>query len=97
VSAKHDNWRDLGTRLAFESCGTGVAMMRGIGAAAVYVMAQAFIHARSIAALRGLDLQATMGWQNVEAETRSEPIHAVIIYAFARKPDQIVWEEFPNG
>lgn len=72
-------------------------MMRGVGKDCVHAMVQAFIHARSIAALRGLDLQATMGYQEIVVGARNDRVSAVVFYAFARKPDQISWEEYPDG
>lgn len=94
---KQDHWRPLGTRVAFEACGSGVALMRGVGPACVFNMVQAFIHARSIASLRGLDLQCTMGYHNIVVGPHDDRVSAVVLYAFARKPDQMTWEEYPDG
>lgn len=93
--SKADNWQSLGQRVAAVSCGQGVALMRAVGKDSVYSAVRGLIHARSIAALRGLDLQCTMGYQEIRIGSSGDLVSAVVIYAFARRPDQMTWEEAP--
>lgn len=92
---KVDDWRGLGIRLASAACGNGVAKMRAVGKDSVYAMTRGYVHARAIAALRGLDLQCTMGMEDILVGARADQVSAVILYAFARRPDLMTWEKEP--
>jgi stage V sporulation protein SpoVS len=95
VSGKNDNWREVGVRVAHASCGNGVAAMRAVGRDSVYCASRAFIHARSIVSLRGLDLTMTMGYQKVPGNDGQE-IDAIIMYAWARTEASPTWETAPS-
>lgn len=94
--SKSDNWEGVGIRTAAAACGTGVAQLRAVGRDSVYAAIKGFIHARSICALRGLDLQLTAGYTSIRIGANADLVSAIIFYAWARTPDQPVWEQAPD-
>lgn len=77
------------------ACVTGVAKMRAVGPGSVYAMTRGFIHGRAIAAARGLDLQCTLGNEEIVIGPRHDQVQAVILYAFTRPVDRPKWDEVP--
>lgn len=85
----------MGLRVATAAGGIGVAAMRAIAPAAVYCATRAFIHARGLVAVRGLDLFSTMGYQTVYGHDGAR-MEAVVIYCWCRQPEKLPWEVAPN-
>lgn len=64
-----------------------MALLRAVGDRSVYSAVRGLIHARSIVALRGLDLQFTVGFQEIRVGANGDRVSAVVFYAFARSPE----------
>lgn len=73
-----------------------MALLRAVGDRSVYSAVRGLIHARSIVALRGLDLQFTVGFQEIRVGANGDRVSAVVFYAFPRQPDEMPFEQAPK-
>jgi stage V sporulation protein SpoVS len=73
-----------------------VAQLRAVGRDSVYAAIKGYIHARSICALRGLDLQLTAGYTSIRIGSSGDLVSAIIFYCWARTPEHHEWEQAPD-